>query len=129
MKIKYPILFILFLSTVSLIWFVANGESDSDHSSGDKIKEVVDGGIKNVSNKAKESGVVALDKIKEVSSNLYQSVQDEGGELLQSYVLSPAEKAIDKCIEKAVSAGISALPEEKVKQIIETTIENSCECP
>jgi len=43
--------------------------------------------------------------------------------------LSPAENVIEECIEKAVSVGISALPDEKVKHIIETTVENSCECP
>jgi len=58
MKRKNIILLFVFLSSISLIWLVANGESDPNDSNGDKIKEVVSSGIKNVSDKVKKAGLL-----------------------------------------------------------------------
>lgn len=128
MKRKHFVLLFLFLSTISFVWIMSTAMSAENDTGKDKIKDAAANAVENISDKAKERGSAIAEKIKQKSSDIIQIAEDKAGEAIKDYIVSPAKTAVERCIEKAVSAGISVLPEEQVKSILETA-GSGCSCP
>lgn len=101
----------------------------SDSLNKDKIKLAVQNTVAKASENVSKSAPIIAENIKEASASAINTIEDKGGELLQSAVINPASDLAKTIVKKALTSASSTILNDKdIEEILKNNGDNSCTC-